>query len=269
MTIFTIPKPFKGEIAGIQRTAIESWQRIAAGVEIVLVGDEPGTAQAARELALKHVPALRGALGTPRIDAAFAAVDAVASFDLRCFANADIVLGPDLGKATDRVRTFAGRFLLVGETRDLDPALVDLNPERGRLVALGNGVLRGPAAIDWFVFPRDLFDPIPPFVVGRAGFDNWLVWRARRRAVVVDATDAVVAVHQTHHYAHIEGGKDVAYYGPEADSNIRLAGGKSHIYTLLDASHRMRADLTIRRNPVAVLRVGETMRKVKWKLGVR
>ena len=113
---------------------------------------------------------------------------------------------------------------------------------------------------------QGLFDPIPAFLVGRAGYDNWLVWRGRQRGIVVDTTAVVVAIHQTHGYQHVEGGKDTAYYGPEAEHNIELAGGRSHIFTLHDASHRLGADFVLRRNPGAVLRVAETVRKVKWKL---
>ncbi len=99
-------------------------------------------------------------------------------------------------------------------------------PER----ALREGRLRGPAAIDWFVFPSGLFDPLPPFLVGRAGFDNWMIWKARQLGPVIDATDAVVAIHQPHDYTHLEGGKDEAYYGEEAKYNVALeaAGADLH-----------------------------------------
>ena len=131
------------------------------------------------------------------------------------------------------------------------------------------GIRRGVAAIDYFVFPAGLFGRLPPFVVGRAGFDNWLIWRARQSGPVIDATAAVVAVHQRHDYAHLSAGKDAAYYGPEAQRNVELAGGRRHIYTLHDASHRMDADLSIHRNLGSFMRVGETVRNVKWKLGTR
>ena len=150
--------------------------------------------------------------------------------------------------------------LCVGDLADL--------PQR-REVALRQGRLRGAAALDWFVFPAGLLDPIPPFLVGRAGYDNWLVWRARQRGSVVDATAAVVAVHQTHAYDHLPGGKEAAYYGAEAARNVELAGGGRRLFTLHDASHRLLADHRLRRNPGALLRGGETLRKVKWKLGVR
>ncbi|HZS24401.1 MAG TPA: hypothetical protein VFA30_05370, partial [Gaiellaceae bacterium] len=120
---------------------------------------------------------------------------------------------------------------------------------------------RGWAALDYFVFPRGLFDPIPPFLIGRACFDNWLVWRAREREhPVVDATRAVVAVHQSHDYAHVPGGQEEAYYGEEARLNEDMAGGRAHIYSLHDATHR----LYTRGRPVPyLLSIGRARERVR------
>ena len=92
---------------------------------------------------------------------------------------------------------------------------------------------------------------------------------AETRVCIIDATEAVVTIHQSHGYDHLAGGKDEAYYGAEAALNLELAGGKSHRYTLHDASHRMGADLSIHCNLGSILRVRETARKVGWKLGLR
>jgi hypothetical protein len=141
---------------------------------------------------------------------------------------------------------------MVGECRDL--------PVRGRIRlqeevsgeqlhrrALEEGRLRGYAALDYFVFPRGLFDPLPPFLIGRANFDNWLVWRARSRGrPVVNATPSVVAIHQSHDYSHVAGGRDEAYSGSEAAHNLLLAGVQNNpflrsdtFYTLDDATHKL------------------------------
>jgi hypothetical protein len=85
---------------------------------------------------------------------------------------------------------------------------------------------------------------------------------------VVDATHDVRAIHQPHGYEHVDGGMDEAYYGEEAARNLELAGGKSRLYTLHDASHVLR-DGKLRRNLGAPLRWRETARKLAWKLGKR
>ncbi len=262
LTIFTVPKPFEGKIGEIQRRALASWTGLGGGVQVLLLGDEPGTAEAARDAGAEHVADLaRTEHGTPRLDAAFAAADGVARHDLRCFVNADVILFDDLHSASRRVAEYADRFLIVGQTLDVEAA-----PTRAD--ALAHGRRRGAAALDYFVFPAGLYSEVPPFAIGRACFDNWLVWRARQDAIVVDATADVVAAHQRHDYAHVVGGKAEAYYGEEAARNLELAGGKGHLYTLHDASHVLRGG-RLRRNSGAPLRWRENVRKAGWKLGVR
>ncbi len=246
LTLFTVPKPFQGHIGGIQRNAIESWRALAPEIQIVLVGDEDGVEDAAREAGVEHVGGLRtNERGTPRLDSAFELVGTVARFPHWCLVNADILLLDDFVPAIDRVTGAFSRFLMVGESRDLAVSAemgLGNRDVRARLRerALAEGRLRGYAALDYFVFPRGEFGRLPPFLVGRACFDNWLVWRAREAGdPVVDLTRTVVAVHQAHDYSHVAGGLDEAYYGEEARENELLAGGRSHIYTLHDATHRL------------------------------
>ena len=242
LTLFSVPKPFEGELDTLQRRSVESWRSL--DVEVLLLGD---VAEVARELGVEHVPGLElTAHGTPRLDSVFALADAAACFPLRCFVNADVILGPDLLEAIRAVSAESERFLVVGQTEE-------------------DGRRRGPAAMDWFVFTPGLFSDVPPFAIGRAGFDNWLVWKARQVGIVVDATHDVRALHQPHGYAHVEGGMQEAYYGEEAARNIELAGGKSHLYTLHDASHVLRGG-RLRRNVGAPLRWRENVRKLAWKV---
>jgi hypothetical protein len=173
---------------------------------------------------------------------------------------------------------------MVGECRDMKVAegarLSDATVrERLRGQALQQGRLRGYAALDYFVFPKGLFDPLPPFLIGRANFDNWLVWRARSRGhAVVDATPSVVAIHQSHEYTHVAGGKLGAYYGDEALYNMHLAGvvrknplvpaPAPTLYCLDDATHRL-----THRGPVPYLwskgRIRTRARFAKWLIDAR
>ena len=110
---------------------------------------------------------------------------------------------------------------------------------------------------------------MPAFVIGRARFDNWLVWRGRESGIVVDASRAVVAVHQRHDYGHMPGGLAEAHFGAEAERNLELAGGKHRLYTIHDASHRLGVDGRLRRNLGATGRIRENCRKIAWKLSRR
>jgi hypothetical protein len=250
LTLFSVPKPFEGEIADIQRHSIVSWKSMPGGVQVILLGDDTGVFDQALRLGVEHVSGLQSTEhGTPRLDSAFALAEGAANFPLLCFVNADVILGRDVLDAAQAVSKQAERFLIVGQTVE-------------------NGRWRGAAAMDWFVFPAGLFGDVPPFAVGRACFDNWLLWKARQVGIVVDATYDVRAVHQPHGYEHVDGGMDEAYYGEEAARNLELAGGKGHLYTLHDASHVLR-DGTLRRNLGAPLRWRENVRKLAWKVGLK
>jgi hypothetical protein len=245
LTLFSVPKPFEGEMDALQRRSVESWR--ALGVQVLLLGD---VADVARELDVEHVPGLELTVhGTPRLDSALSLADGVARFPFRCFVNADVILGSDLLDAMKAVTEQAQVFLLVGQTEE-------------------DGRRRGAAAMDWFVFPAGLFGDMPPFAIGRACFDNWLVWKARQVGIVVDVTHDVRAIHQPHGYEHVDGGMDEAYYGEEATRNLELAGGKSRLYTLHDASHVLRGG-RLHRNPGAPLRWRENLRKLAWKAGLK
>ncbi len=275
ITLFAIPKPFTGPLARLQQNAVCSWRALGPDVQVVLIGDEAGVADAASEAGIEHISEVaRNEYGTPRLDDALARVDEVAAHGLRCFVNADIILLDDFLPAVRAVAAVVPSFLMVGASRNLriEGSLeLDNVTEREALRrrAEAAGTSRGATAIDYFVFSAGLFDPVPPFVVGRARFDNWLVWRARQRGVVVDASKAVLAVHQEHDYGHVEGGLREAHFGAEADRNLELAGGKRRLFTIYDASHRLTRSGRVLKHVGAAGRVRENLRKAAWKLARR
>ena len=50
LTIFALPKPFRGHAGVIQRNAIQSWLRLQPACEVILLGDEPGTREVAAQV---------------------------------------------------------------------------------------------------------------------------------------------------------------------------------------------------------------------------
>jgi len=241
LTLFTIPKPFKGHIETIQRNAIQSWLQLRPACEIILLGNDEGTAEVAREFGVRHLPEVaRNEFGTPLLNSIFERAQAAASHRLLCYVNADIILLSDFLPAV-RCIPFR-RFLMVGQRWDLDldqPWDFDHSDWEGRLreYVYRRGNLHPPTGMDYFVFTRDLWGTIPPFAIGRTTWDNWLIYGARvRGAAVVDATRAVMAIHQNHDYAHIPDGVEGAWKGPEAQHNLTLAGGYEHVFTLSDAT---------------------------------
>jgi hypothetical protein len=56
ITLFTIPKAFQGHNQVIQLNAIRSWTFLHPQCEIILFGNDAGTAELATELHLTHIP---------------------------------------------------------------------------------------------------------------------------------------------------------------------------------------------------------------------
>ena len=49
----------------------------------------------------------------------------------------------------------------------------------------------------FFVFKKNSLKIIPDFVIGRPGYDNWLIWYARRKLIsVIDISNDVKPIHQ-------------------------------------------------------------------------
>jgi hypothetical protein len=245
LTIFTAPKPFTdAHINVIQRNALATWTRLP-DVEVLLIGEEAGMAEAAREFGLHHLPNVRrNETGTPLVSSIFALARQAGSSPLLAYVNADVLLLPDFVAAARTMAAQAERFLLVSQRWDLDVTepleFSDGWQNRLRSAVHGRGRLHPPAGSDYFVFPRECFTDIPDFAIGRAGWDNWMIYEARRRKwPVVDATHDVTIIHQSHDYRHLPGGQP-HYKLPESGENIRLAGGRETTrFTLLDADRRL------------------------------
>jgi hypothetical protein len=256
LTLFTTPKPFRGHIATIQRNAVQSWTLLRPRPEIIIFGDEAGTAEIAREFDLCHVPDVaRNEYGTPLLSELFAKAQSIANQKLLCFINADIVLMSDFVATVQRI-SFQ-QFLMSGQRWDVD-INQDWDYSAGWEIRLQahveeHGQLHTPNAMDYFVFSGNLEIKLPPFAVGRIGWDNWFISYAKKQRVpVVDASEVVMAVHQNHDYTHIPtdaigepGGMEAWQRGPEARRNLEIAGCSdsldgiyTEVYTLQDATWR-------------------------------
>jgi hypothetical protein len=102
-------------------------------------------------------------------------------------------------------------------------------------------------ALDYFVFPRGQYKTIPPFAIGRGGWDNWLLWKTRSTGIpLIDASDSILAIHQNHDYSYgTAPGERSIFDGEEVKRNHELAGNAAS--TLDDITHKL-TPKGIRRN---------------------
>src|SRR5512147_2306574 len=131
ITLFSAPKPFTDpHIAMIQRNALKSWT-LLPNVEVILLGEETGLAEAAREVGVRHIPDVKlNNSGTPLISSMFQLARERSNSDLHCIINTDMLLMPDFLEAAMESRSLllekrtasrsTPKFVLLSQRWDLD-----------------------------------------------------------------------------------------------------------------------------------------------------
>jgi len=247
LTILSTPKAFRGLFGVIQRNAITSWTRLEPRPEIILFGRDEGTAEICEELGLRHVPDVAcNAQGTPLLSDMFITGQSLATNPVVCWTNADIIFTSTVLRAAQVVADRLRPSYLVGRRTDIDQLellhMSDGWAEDLIIRAADEGERKPVNWIDYFMFTRGLFEDLPPFAIGRPGYDPWLIWRAADLgADVIDATDLVLAVHQRHDYSHV-GNRAAVFSGAEAKENAAIVDDWRHYHSIAYARLKLDAD---------------------------
>jgi hypothetical protein len=244
LTFFTTAKPFRGHNAVTQRNALLSWSHLHPDVEIIIFGDDEGTAEVCQEFGFRHLPRVsRTPFGAIRLDDMFGQAQQLARHQIICYVNCDIILTSDFLDALRLVREAHPGFLMVGRRWDTDVTepLDFFNSNwasQVRQSALQSNSQRDQWWIDYFAFSRGLYGrDLPPLGVGRSWWDNYLVWNiVASGKPVVDASPRVVAIHQNHDYSHHPQGWTGAWKSPESQTNFELAGRWGHLRNIADGT---------------------------------
>ncbi len=241
LTIFAVPKAFQGDDGRVQRNALRTWSEVAD--EILLFGDDPGVAEAARDFDVRHLPDVaRSPSGKPLLDGIFDQAQRHASSDHLLYVNADIIVLPDFVHAAADVWRHRPRGLVVSRRQEI--ALeVELGADGAgwqtiiRKRVADEGRLANEFAINVFAFPRGAVTGMPPFVVGRPGWDNWMIYHAlEQRRPVINVTPLCGVVHQDIEPGYARG-KATSWDHPEARHN-RWHAGWAVFFSIADCTHR-------------------------------
>lgn len=243
--MFSCPKAFRGHLDVIQRNAIQSWKSLAPSPQVILIGNEEGTAEICQEFGFQHCPAVRcNEYGTPYMSSIFQIGQEGSHYPWACYINSDIILMQDFMMAIEKLIALKNNFLAVGRRRNVSikESLTYSNPsweEELSLLVKERGKLEHHSAIDCLFFPKGLIEDFPDFALGRPLWDNWMIYDLKRKKIpIIDCTSLVTLVHQSHDYSHsdLPGG---VWEGPEAKANLKLAGGYRHAYTIADADYQL------------------------------
>jgi len=189
------------EPSDITWNSVSSWRFLTS--RIILFGEECRPYEEEFGATILE-PEQKG--GLPRIDSMFQQAQEYADKnEVLIFVNSDILLSPDVLGVAQMVHSQFERigYLIVGQRTNLDV--------KERLPFAWSGVwndlrtrtARGhrlpPCGADYFIFPKGFYENIPPFVIARFSYDNWLIYDAlQRKKPVVNATKMLLAIHQNH-----------------------------------------------------------------------
>jgi len=168
-----------------------------------------------------------------------AAAQALDSQESIVFINGDIVVGEGFSKIERELNSrFGSKWMAICRRREvsLNRQLTD-----GEIVEVANDIIEPPSgrstAIDFFALPSGSYKNISipeGFTIGRPGWDNWFVARARAKGFKVIEISNVYAIrHISHPEFHEKGTWDIQSknffkYGINAFCDLRDANFQMH-----------------------------------------
>ena len=216
--------------------------------EIILMGNDSGVREFCSNNQIKHIPDIKSnKYGTPLISSIFKTAMKEAEYNIMAYVNSDIILLNSFTKSISQINF--KNYLLIGQRWDLDIVKLINFDKDDYIIELKNkikeqGVLHPKTGIDYFVFPKTIFNQIPDFAIGRTSWDNWLVYNARlNKHPVINGTQSIDIIHQNHDYGKFINNEnlDTKKYkkGIESEINSKLAGGERYSFNVNDCTHKL------------------------------
>ena len=253
ITLFATPRDFSGIYKTIQENAFSSWRSLSPEIQIIIFGDSVGAKENAIKINAEYVVNIKCSdKGVPLLSDLFIQADKLAKYPIMTFINADIILPNNFLESIVILSSSLDKYLMVGHRWDMDVEekikFDDLNHQKGFWNnAKDKSIKHNCTAIDYFIYKRNQWKNIPDFIIGRLGYDNWLIWNARRRFIpVVDASDFLMVIHQNHESIyHTIKHNPKQYNDKEANHNFNLINGKT--LNLLDCNYNFNNKKIVRK----------------------
>lgn len=244
--ILAAPKKFISQTKILQNNAIDSWIKLVGKENVCLFGDGETKENSIRKEIFYEKPETNEN-GLPLINSIFKIAREKFTADYFLYLNSDIILLSDFIDTAKLLKDrFKSGFFLIGRRTNLDiNTHIDFSKpdteNRLRKQAQMSGKLVGVTAIDYFLFPRYAFKMIPPLRIGRAGYDNILIYWAKKYegVSIIDGTSAILAIHQNHDYNHVCGGEKEVFSGKDAQDNLKTVGIREKIFLITESDYKI------------------------------
>ncbi|KAK3599742.1 hypothetical protein CHS0354_037217 [Potamilus streckersoni] len=200
----------------VHNITLLNWISLRPLIFPVVFTNEASTAEQCSQKGWKVLPVrATAAKGAPFLKHMY--LDAMKKFDSEfyAFANSDILFTDKLVETLLAVleenSTLRGHTLIVGKRTNVNNLTESEGSSWSGLesVSKKRGMLFATYAEDYFITSASYpWKDIPDIVIGRRAYDNWLVLNARKMMHrVLDATETILAVHQTTNAGNFEGWK--------------------------------------------------------------
>ncbi len=197
----------------------------------------------AKELNIRVIPRVRKTVyGTPILSDALEQMYKHAKGDYIGYINSDIIFLSDFSTITKHIQTFPHPFIVSSQRYALDvenEIVGKKNWEKTLRKRIKNEFVHPIlSSSDYFIFPKTLHLPLPPFALGKLYWDRWFYYYAKKHHIaLLDATPSVTAIHQQHYGLKGLHGYDTVKLGREVESNIRLLGGPENAFHIFDCEY--------------------------------
>ncbi len=245
ITLFSTPKDFKEEFSTIQKNAFSNWRSLSDKMEILIMGSSEGAEEAAKSIGAKFLGKIpTTSRNTPTIPGLFETAEKYSKNQMLCYLNSDILLPQNFLQVIKVLNRLEKNFLAIGHRWDLDvDKIIDFNNQSELrefwFFANQNSIQHACTGIDYFIFKKRTFKKLPQLVIGRIGWDNWLLWKARRMMIpVIDITYDLQVMHQNHSYKfkNYKTQSDT-FLSDGAKANVNITKNKT--LNILDANYQM------------------------------
>jgi len=248
ITLFTTTKDFQGRNRINQLNAIRSWLFSSHEPEIVIFGTSMGIEELGTHPNLKIVDQVRTSeTGAPYANEMFDTVNKMATHPVCCYINADILLPEVFFETIQTINeTVKTNYLLVGARIDADvdnEIIFNTNWEKSFIEQHSHSFQpHPPSGSDYFVFPKGQYHSgnMPGLLIGRPGWDLWMIYNARMRKLkVIDLSFTMLPHHQNHDYAHKPNPNRSVLEDEEALHNLSgIPDEQKFLFTLLACNYR-------------------------------
>lgn len=272
LTMFTTLRPFTDAHAAlIQHNAIGSWLALEPVPQIVLMGNDAGVADAAREYSLLHLPEVEtNEEGVPTRSSMCQLARQVAEHERMCLINGDIIILDGFYKALKHIRL--QQFVAGGRRYNMEIHDKICFSHANWRIPLQNrldqeGELFSPSAIDYVVYSRSISPSVlPPFPMNNGDWDPWFLFQHRQRGIpVVDLSRMVTVIHQNHQTPEETKRRRRKWYWEAGGMEItRQAGGLSSMITLREADYVVTSD-GLERPPLPYRLLSRLARNRTWR----